>query len=506
MENKLINNPLILKLLEKYKDIWTLSHFSSLGHWDLETYMPNDGLEGRSLALSKIATMIQDLYLNPEFIELINKAESEDLNDYELGIIRLLKRSLKYYQKLPKEFIEEFVKTQSIATKKWKIAKDKKDFSIFLPYLEKLIELTKKKAELLGYENHPYDALLDLYEEGLTHKKVEDYFKLIKEPIIDLIKKIKSSNEYKDSHDLEKIPYDINKAKELNDKLLNYLHYNMDHLRIDVSAHPFTTTIGKNDTRITTRYKEKDFAETIGSTIHEYGHALYALQSHEDLNFTPLNGGDSMIIHESQSRFWENFITRNKLFLEKFYNDITNLSNDLKNYSVDDIYKYFNLVKPSLIRVEADEVTYHLHVLIRYEIEKEIFENKIEPKDLPKIWNQKYKDYLGIEPTNDSEGLMQDVHWSYGSFGYFPTYSMGTSYSAYVLHLLENDLGKINELIKTKEGITKIQTWLKEKIHQHGSTYLYDDLAKNKLGKEFHPKYLLDYLKNKYSKIYELDE
>lgn len=504
MENSLIKNKIILQILEKYKDIWALSHLSSLAHWDLETYMPNDGINSRSIALSKIASMIQKYYLDPEFISLIEKASEEELNDYEKGIIRVLKRNLKYYQKLPKEFVEEFVKLTSIATKKWKIAREKNDFNIFLPYLEKLIELSRKKAELLGYSKHPYDALLDEYEENLTTEIVDDYFKKIKDPIKELILKIKSSNNYKESHFLEDNFYDIEEMKKLNQKILDFIHPNKDNLRLDISAHPFTSNISAGDTRITTRYEGKDFKKTFSSTTHEYGHALYDTQSHEDLSFTPIHGGISHVIHESQSRFWENIIGRKKEFLGLFLEDIKKILPELKDFSLEDIHLYFNTVKPSLIRVDADEITYHMHIIIRYEIEKDLIEGKINAKDLPQIWNKLYTEYLGVTPLDDSLGVLQDIHWSHGSFGYFPTYSMGTAFSAFVLYNLEKDLGKINDLIKTKEGIKKIQDWLKKNIHSHGSTYTSEDLAKKIFNLEFNPDYLINYLNEKYKDIYKL--
>jgi carboxypeptidase Taq len=504
MENQLIKNKIILEILEKYKDIWALNHLYSLGHWDLETYMPKDGLEARSLALSKIATMIQSLYLNDHFIDLIKKAGSVDLNDAEKGILRILKRNLKYYQKLPPGFVEDFVKTTAVATEKWKIARKNNDFNIFLPHLEKIIELSKKKSELLGYKKHPYDALLDEYEEDLTTEMVDSYFDKIKQPLIDLILNIKSKEKYTETHILEKKEYDIEKMKLLNQKILDYIHYNPNHLRMDISAHPFTSTIGKGDTRITTRYEGKDFKKSFSSTTHEYGHALYDLQSHEDLGFSPIHGGNSLVIHESQSRFWENIVGRKKEFLKLFYEDIVSLNPEFNDFTLDDIYFYFNIVKPSLIRTDADEVTYHLHIIIRYEIEKELIEGKINAKDLPDIWNKKYKTYLGLTPPNDSLGVLQDIHWSHGSIGYFPTYSMGTAFSIQVLSSLEKDLGSIDVLIKEKQGIKKIQDWLKKNIHTHGSTYVLDELSKRISDKSLDPKYLIDYLKNKYDKIYDL--
>ena len=494
---------MILEILDKYKVIWSLNHLTALGNWDLSVYMPEEGALARGEALGKIATLSQKLFLDPEFTELIKKADKEnDLNDYEKAIIRLLRRSLKYYEKLPPEFIEEFSRVTSEGHVAWKNAKEKDDFSIFEPILEKIVELTKKKAEYLGYSKHPYDALLDEYEEGLTVDAAEKYFKSIKEPLVELIKYIKNSKKYKKEHDLEKQEYDIEKMKKLTDKLLKFIHYNMSHIRVDVSSHPFSTSLGKGDARITTRYEGRDFARSFSSTIHEYGHALYEIQSHDDLHYTPISGGSSLVIHESQSRFWENIIGKSKEFISLLYPDIIEVEDKFRDFSIQDIYDYFNLVKPSLIRTEADEVTYHLHVMIRFEIEKELLEGKIKVSDLPQVWNDKYEEYLGVRPENNREGLLQDVHWSEGYIGYFPTYSLGTALSIMWKHHLEKDLGKIEEILKTKEGIRKIQDWLGKNIHQYGSTYTFRDLVLKTTHEEFSSKYLIDYLEKKYKTIY----
>lgn len=344
--------------------------------------------------------------------------------------------------------------------------------------------------------------MLDEYEEGLTVEEVEKYFDSIKKPLIELIEYIKNSKKFIPEHPLEKQEYNIEKMKKLTDKILKFVHYNLSHLRIDVSSHPFSISLGKGDARITTRYEGKNFARSYSSTIHEYGHALYEIQSHDDLNYTPICGGNSLIIHESQSRFWENFVGKSKEFISLLYEDIIDAESSFKKFSIDEMYAYVNLVKPSPIRTDADEVTYHLHVIIRFEIEKALIEGKIKVKDIPKIWGEKYQEYLGITPSNNQEGVLQDVHWSGGMIGYFPTYSLGPALSAMWKNHLEKDMGKIENILKTKEGIRKIQDWLKENIHQYGSTYIFRELVKKTTHEEFNSKYLLDYLEKKYKKIY----
>ena len=496
-------NKIIIDINERYKTLWALNHLTALASWDMQTYMPEDGINARSEALSKISVLGQKLFLDKEFVNLIGLAEKEkNLNEYETAIVRVLKRELKYYQKLPPKFIEEFSRVTSKAHLAWKEAKEKKNFSIFEPYLEKIVELSRKKAEYLGYKKHPYDALLDLYEEGLTTDEVQRYFDSIKNPLISLVKKIKNSKNYKSEVQLEKEKYDAKKMSAFDQKLLKLIHGNANNLRIDFAPHPFSISLGEGDNRITTRHFGIDFAEAFGSVVHEFGHALYEMQIAKELKMTPLGSLSSLTIHESQSRFWEKMIGLSKEFILLVQKDISELSPGMKKYSVDDIYRYFNLVKPSLIRTGADEVTYHLHVLIRFEIEKALIEGTIKVKDLPKIWNEKYGQYLGISPKNDADGVLQDIQWSGGDIGYFPTYSLGTALSAIWKNQMEKDIGIISDLLKKTDGIGKIKKWLGENIHQYGSTYTYNQLAKKISGEEFSSKPLLDYLNKKYSKIY----
>ena len=503
-EKRLINNKIILEILEKYRTIWALGYFSNLAYWDLNTYMPKGGINARGEALSQMETLSQKLFLDKNFVDLINKAEKERLNDYEKGIIRTLKRELKKYQKLPPEFIEEFTKITSTARLVWKTAREQNNFSLFEPYLEKIVELCRKKAEYLGYKKHPYDALLDEFEEGLTTDEVEKYFNSIKEPLINLIKRIKNSQGYKSKHPLEDEEYEIEKMKKLEKKILEVLNYNPSILRLDISPHPFTAMLSSDDVRITTRHEKEGFIRSLSSTVHEFGHALYALQASKGLEYTPILNCESTVLHESQSRFWEKMVASSKEFIKLIYKEISELGKNIKNYSIDEICRCYNLVKPSLIRTGADEVTYHLHILIRFELERDLIAGKIQVKDLPRMWNEKYERYLGVKPKEDSDGVLQDIHWSQGSIGYFPTYSIGSALSAMWKNKLEKDIGKINDVLNEKDGIKRIQEWLKENIHQYGSTYTFKDLVKKVTKEDFNPKYFLSYLENKYKDIYSL--
>jgi carboxypeptidase Taq len=485
-------NKTILQILNKYKDIWTLGYASAVAHWDLETYMPEKGAASRGEALGRLSVLRQKLFLDKSFVSLIHQAEKQkNLTDQEKGVMRVLLRTLKYYEKLPPRFVEDFENLTNTATVVWREAKNKNNFKLFEPYLSKIFAMNRQMAGYLGYKDSPYDALLDLFEEGLTSREVESFFGEIKQPLEDLLTKIEKSDKYFKTHKLEKTIYDQEKLKKLNQKILSFFWSDMSRFRLDISAHPFTTSFSNMDTRITTSYHKADFARSLLSTIHEFGHALYDLQSADELEMTPIGGGSSFVIHESQSRLWENFVGRGKPFIKNFLKDMEQVVG--KKLSVDEVYSYFNKVTPGLIRTEADEVTYHFHIMLRYEIEKGLIEGKLKVKDLPEIWNTKMKEYLGVLPQSDSEGVLQDIHWSGGMVGYFPTYSLGTFLSAQ----WEKQMG----IADSVSYLGKREKWLQEHIHKFGSTYtLKELLVKNKM--KFDPKVNINYLQEKYSKIY----
>ncbi len=490
---KYFENSTILKILDYYKNIWALNHISAVSHWDLETYMPSLGASARGEALGRVATIKQKMFLDKRFIDLIAKAGKEKLNDYEAGVIRDLKNSLKIYKKLPPTFLEEFEKLTNTGTVIWREAKLKNDFTIFEETLTKIFDMNRQMAEYIGFKDSPYDALLDLYEEGLTSKTVSQFFDSSIPELQKLLKQITTSKKYQTSHWLEEKEYDRKKMEELNKNVLKYLWGDDKRFRMDVSSHPFTTSFSNKDTRITTWYHEKDFARSLLATIHEFGHALYDLQSPDGLEMTPIAGGSSLVIHESQSRFWENHVGRSMEFVERFKTDMEQVVGC--ELSVEDIYHYFNKVSPSLLRVEADEVTYHMHIALRFEIERDIIEGKIKVKDIKEIWNSKMKEYLGVVPEKDSEGVLQDIHWSGGSVGYFPTYSLGTF------------LGSQFEQLLSVEGcgldVEKIKKSLFNHVHQFGSTYTLEELLKkNKM--KYDPSINIKYLQEKYTRIYSL--
>ncbi|MGC9176342.1 MAG: carboxypeptidase M32 [Thermoplasmata archaeon] len=478
-------------ILEEYKNIETLSQAQRLMHWDLETNMPEKGIEFRSEVLSRLEMFRQERIMNLQ--GKVDALNTKDFSDLEHGIVRNLKRSIHYYVSIPKDVLKELSKTSSKAAMVWRESRKRQDFSAFEPYLVKIVDLQKEIASYLGYENHPYNALMDLYEEGFTVKEADEIFnKLLNEtkPILD---KIIQERKFYVKHPLENKKYRMDSMKKVNKKILDILKMPMDRFRMDVSAHPFTTNISMDDVRITTRYEGINFKSTLFSTIHESGHAIYELQIDPSLAWTPVAGAPSLGFHESQSRFFENIVGRSKEFVHILYPALREYLPFIKNYDEHDIFVYFNTVSPSLIRVDADEVTYNFHIALRYEIEKNLLTGKFSVSDLPEIWDQFMEKYLGIRPGNVSEGVMQDIHWSQGSFGYFPTYSLGNIISAIIRYQIKD----LHENIESG-NIDYVKKFLRDKIHRYGSIYSPKELLKRSFNETYNPEYLIKYFREKY--------
>lgn len=502
MTTGLFKNNVILEILEKYKPIWSLEHAMALLGWDIETYMPESGVEERSISVSQLNLLKQKLILDQEFVSLVDKADQiEELNDFERGVVRVLKRSIRIYKSLPPKLIEEFSKITEESKVVWRNARAKNDFMMFQPYLEKIMSLAREVAEYLGYKEHPYDALLDLHEEGLTSRDVASIFNSIIPTAKKVLDEVTEKGNYLQSHQLENISYNVDAMKKVINDVALILGYDPKRFRIDVSTHPFTIGIGIRDVRITTRYEGKDFKAALFSLIHEYGHALYELQIDESFIATPLANGVSLGIHESQSRFWENIIGRSKQFSEAIYPILSKYLDFVSKFSPKDLYLYFNTVKPSLIRVDADEVTYNFHILVRFELEKLLIGGEIKVSDVPELWNEHMEKYVGIRPKTYSEGVLQDIHWSQGSVGYFPTYTIGNVVAAQIRSRMLKDIPNFYDHILNFR-FNEIKEWLKTKIHRWGSTYAPKELLKRALGEEINPQHFTQYLQEKYLKTF----
>lgn len=498
------NNELNL-LLVKYQKISLLNKIIAILDWDTNVNLPPNASEGRARQIALLTEELADLWLDKEFKSAFEKAkESKKLTEVETAIIRNLDRAAKYYFKVPKEIIVEKAQTTSEAFMIWQKAKQENKFKDFLPILKRIIKLNQIIADHLGYRKNRYDALLDLYEPELVAETASKIFTTLQPKLTQLLKKIQKSKGYFETSPLiEAEPtYPQQDQKQLLSFIIKKMNYDLDSGRIDTSSHPFETVLDRHDIRITTRYNLKDFRESFYSAMHEAGHALYEQGINPDYSETPLENGTSYAIHESQSRFWENQIGRNPNFIEyiaplfqAFYPE------QLKDSGAPTLIKLFNQVRPGFIRTEADEVTYNLHIILRFELENDLLNNKLDPADLPQIWNIKMKKYLGVTPPSDSKGVLQDVHWSYGYFGYFPTYCLGNLYAAQITASIKKEID-IDKILKSGE-LGTILSWLKEHIHQHGSLYLPQKLITDISGEQLNPDFFIEYLNQKYSQIYD---
>ncbi len=494
MKKSIFVNSKIKKTISYYRRIWSLSHAQALLSWDMQVNMPKMGIKERSVAQSEISGLIHDFLINPKFVSLVESLKTESLNEYEKGVLRVLERKIRIAKSLPIEFVKRKSKIESKAVIAWEVAKKKNNFKKFEGWLQKIIEVSKEMAEYLGYEKYPYDALLDLYEEGLRMKDLEKMFEKLEKKLRNFLEKL----EFYSEHPLEKEGYEKEKMERVNLNILKLFGFPLGkRSRIDISSHPFTQEFGINDVRITTRYEGFDFKRSLLSTIHEFGHALYELQVDKRFMFSPIEGGVSLGIHESQSRFWENIIGRSKEFCRLIFPILKRELPFIKSYTEEDIYNYFNLVKPSPIRTEADEVTYNLHIILRYKLEKLMINEKVKAKELPEIWNEEMEKIIGIRPKNYREGILQDIHWSLGSIGYFPTYTLGTLLAAQLRFYILKEIPEFYEQISAGK-FSLIKEWLREKIHRFGSMYSPKDLLMKSLGEKINYKYFLKYLKEKY--------
>ncbi|BEP18686.1 carboxypeptidase M32 [Pyrofollis japonicus] len=496
MSEELFRHEAVKEILRKYRTIWALGHAMALMSWDLETYMPRDGIRDRSVAFEELEALQHKFIKDPELEKLVERAEKDldSLNDFERGVVRVMKRRIRIAKAIPEELVRKEAKITSEATVVWREAKKKSDFNMFKPYLEQIVEIQREKAERLGYEEHPYDALLDLYEEGLRTRDVERVFEELVPATKRILEEIRKQGFYPQHHPLEEKEYDVDAARKMLREILDGFEWPWNRGRLDESAHPFTIDMGVNDVRITVRYEGKDVKRAVYSLVHEYGHALYELQVDPRLSYTPIGSGVSMGIHEGQSRFWENIVGRGPWFIRWLKEKLDKHIGYTKDFDEVEIYKYVNTVRPDLIRVDADEVTYNLHIYLRFDIEKKLIEGSLSPAEVPVYWDNKMEELLGVRPRNVAEGALQDIHWSHGSIGYFPTYTLGNVVAATMWAMMGGPSAEQLRNLKLRE----IREWLREKVHRWGSTYAPKELLKRSFSTELTAKYLIDYLEWKY--------
>ncbi len=492
LDKKLNELEVLLKKSRAYR------HAISMIHWDMETEAPEKALEKASEVLGVLSEAAFENFINSETKELLNYLNDnfDKLDEIkQKSLIKLIKEYNKE-EKISKELVSEYESFKAKAQAVWTKAKDSGRFEDFAPYLEKLVDFNLKFIELRGYEGHPYNTLLEDYEPGMTVEKLDEFFDYLREHLVPVIKvglgKSKSIND-----EFLKEFYDIDKQKEFSKFVADYIKFDFSKGLLKESVHPFTLNFGNNDVRITTHYYEKNITSAIFSTLHEGGHGLYEQNISDELTNTPLGEGSSMGIHESQSRIYENVFGRSYAFWKGLYPELQKTFPEFEKVTLEDFHKGINKAVASFIRVEADELTYSLHVMIRYEIEKLIFNKEVDVKDLPKIWNEKIKEYLGLNVPNNSLGILQDVHWSCGLFGYFPSYALGNAYASQIEIQMRKDMDLDKALL---EGdFTSINNYLTNKIHKYGSSLKPKELMEKLTGEDLNPKYFVDYLKNKYN-------
>lgn len=495
---------IFLQFKEKLVELYHLSAALALLHWDREVNMPPKAVAARAQTTSALAGVLHERFLaiKPFLLPLKKGLDDGKLDEESSIVIREVWREFEKAEKLPTDFIKELARVTSEAHAVWIEARAKSDFAKFAPHLKKIVELKREEAKLIGYKNSPYDALLDTFEPYATAEEMSITLEELKDFLVPFIQKIKNSS-VQVNRDILKGEFPVEKQVKFNRFVAEKMGYDLGAGRIDVSVHPFTIHFHPQDVRFTTRYDKNDIFPALMATIHEAGHALYEQGILVENFGTPLGESISLGIHESQSRSWENLIGRGKPFWTYLYPELQKaFPEPFAKISLDNFYRALNCVEPSFIRVEADEVTYNLHIILRFEIEKELIEGSIEVDDLPKIWNDKFKEYFALKVPDDSLGVLQDVHWSGGSIGYFPTYTLGNLYSAQFYSASKRDIPDLEEQI-TKGEFTNFLQWLRKNIHIHGKLYTARDLVMKATGEPLKSQYFMDYLKKKYSEIYK---
>jgi carboxypeptidase Taq len=501
------------KLMGKSKDLFIFQSARAIVGWDMETMMPPKAIQLRSQQLALLSRIEHKMSTDPEIRELLKniarKTEYDKLNNIEKRNLYLIKKRYNEQTKLPEELVAETAKQRAITVDIWKKAKAAKKFSMFKSELEKLVELRKRAARILMKVKEtatPYDALIDIHEPNMTTKTITKVFDELRKGLVLLLRKCEAGPKQPDVRILRrKVPIEI--QRKIAKALAEFAQYDVESKkaggRIDETEHPFTTGY-YDDVRITTHYYEDMFSSSMFSVLHEAGHAIYEQNLKQEWMYQPVGRSCSSGFHESQSRFVENIIGRSPEFWSYFLPKLKQITG--KTFADANLNRFvhaINQVKPSKIRVEADEVTYCLHIIIRFNIERDLFADRITVKELPEIWNQSYKEYLDVKIENDSEGVMQDTHWASGSFGYFPSYALGNIYSGQLLATMEKDLSNWRKQIE-KGNFSPVRNWLIKNVHAYGGLHDPLELIRKITGKELNVKPYLNYLNEKYSKLYGL--
>lgn len=494
------------KLKSLLAEIANLKAADEILGWDQLVNMPGGAAEDRGEQIATLEKIIHAKATSDDIGKLLGELTADikrlDPDSDDACLIRVAKRDYDKQTKVPAEFVTEMARVSTVAQSVWEKAKAQSNFELFRPYLEKLVELRRQYADFFKPWDHVYDPLLDDFEPGMKTSEVQVIFNTLRSRQVELIKEISQVKQVDRSFLF--LDYPESGQLAFGEKVISKFGYDWNHGRQDKSAHPFTASFGLNDVRITTRFNTNYLPTAMFGTMHECGHALYELGIDKKFNRSPLADGASMAVHESQSRMWENLIGRSKPFWNHFFPILQEIfPTQLGNVDVKAFYKGVNAVEPSLIRVEADEATYNLHIMLRLELEIALMDGSLLAKDAPAAWNAKFKEYLGIVPPDDAKGILQDMHWSFGGFGYFPTYALGNLVSAQLWEKLNKDIPNLEEQVE-KAQFTEILGWLRKNLHVYGAKFEPQELVKKVTGSEIIPEPYFRYLESKFKAIYNL--
>lgn len=489
-------------LNNRLKKIYRYTTALNLINWDMLTCTPDASIDVMVDTSAELSTRIMKMKtcdsMGKLLEALLGEEEFKKLNDVERETVKRLKKEYDEYKNVPMDFYEEYQKTIGKAQEVWAKAKNKNDYNAFKKYLEKMINMAK---EMVKYRKPGcvdiYNEMINDYEEGMNTEMLDKLFSEIKNYVIPFMKKINDNNNNNSNNKKDRNErYGVNAQKEISKFLLKYIGFDLERGIVGESEHPFTMSISYGDTRLTNHYYDDDFINPVFSIIHEGGHGIFEQNIDKKYKYTPMEVINYLGLHESQSRFFENILGRNINFWKPIFEDVKNILPEYKG-SLDDFYNTINVVRPNLIRINSDEVSYCLHIILRYEIERDLFSGKLGVEELPQAWNDKMKEYLGITPDNDSEGILQDSHWSGGNFGYFPTYLLGSIYDGMFLEKIEEELGSVDEILERGE-IKKITKWLNKNIHKYGSSIKPVELVEKVCEKKVTAIPLIEYFKKKY--------
>lgn len=493
------------QLIQRIKDHALLGSCASVLGWDERTYMPHQGSTHRAEQMALLARMGHEMLTAPQVGDLLSEIESSPPDwkseDVRAVNVREIRRAYNRAVKLPKELVEEMARVTTRAQQVWQEARAASDFRAFVPWLDKVVNLKRQEAEAVGYQGHPYNALLDEYEPGATAAEITHVFAELRKDLVPVVSAIAASGRAPRRDVLER-EYPVEPQKTIGQAAAKAIGFDFESGRLDVTTHPFCSGIGPGDCRLTTRYNPRHFNDSFFGTLHEAGHGIYEQGLEPERFGTPAGSACSLGIHESQSRLWENQVGRSRPFWEHFFPKAKELfPAALSDVSLDDWFFAINDVQPSFIRVEADEATYNMHIILRFELEQALLKGDLDVSDVPGAWNEKFKQSFGLTPPDDRRGCLQDIHWSMGGLGYFPTYTLGNLYAAQFMEQARHDLGDLDADFRQGE-FGRLKGWLNEKVHRPGQRWRAGELCQRVTGKPLSHKPLLNYLRGKYAPLY----